>query len=121
MQGYECQIGHKYQQDRRRAVDFGMGGIFKRQAARAVLSDEAEWTSVTIAAHGNHFATWVQGVQVVDVIDDRAANDNPRNGLRTEAGSIILQAHDADCHIRFRKLQASELDPTKWSLSLPNP
>lgn len=113
LMGYECQIGHEYDSDRRRPSDFGMGGIFRRQPARAVLSDESAWSYITIAVRENHFATWVQGIQVTDWVDERESHENPRNGLRLEAGSIMLQAHDAECRAHFRKLKVMELDASK--------
>ncbi len=109
MNGYECQVHHGFKEDRRRPVDGGMGAIFRRQNARAVLSDSAEKTFLTIVADGPSISTWVNGIQVVDFQDTREPNDNPRKGLRTEAGTIMLQAHDADCKVRFDSLSICPL------------
>jgi hypothetical protein len=104
LNGYECQIHHGYQEDRRRPVDAGMGAIFRRQSARAVLSDWADKTFVTVIADGPFMSTWVNGVQVVDWQDTRKPDENPRKGLRIEAGTIMLQSHDAECNVRFDSL-----------------
>jgi hypothetical protein len=109
MNGYECQIHHGYNQDRRRPTDSGMGAIFRRQPAKAVLSDKAEKTYMTIVADGPQLNTWVNGVQVAEWIDAREANPNPRKGLRTEAGTIMLQGHDPGCKIRFDGLSICPL------------
>lgn len=109
MNGYECQLHHGFKLDRRRPVDSGTGAIFRRQNAKAVLSDESEKTYVTIVADGPLISTWVNGVQVVDYEDTRAPNDNPRKGLRTEAGTIMLQGHDANCKVRFDSLNICPL------------
>ncbi len=109
MNGYECQVHHGFKEDRRRPVDAGMGAIFRRQNARAVLSESTDKTFLTIVADGNSFSTWVNGVQVVDWQDTRSPNENPRKGLRTEAGTIMLQAHDADCKVRFDSLSICPL------------
>ncbi|MEQ1828283.1 MAG: family 16 glycoside hydrolase [Pirellula sp.] len=109
MNGYECQIHHGYKEDRRRPVDAGMGAIFRRQSAKAVLSDPDEIAYVTVAADGPRFSTWVGGVQVTDFEDTRAPNPNPRKGLRTEAGTIMLQAHDPTCKVRFDSLNICPL------------
>lgn len=109
MNGYECQVHHGFKEDRRRPVDGGMGAIFRRQNARAVLSDSAEKTFLTVVADGPLMSTWVNGVQVVDFQDTREPNENPRKGLRTEAGTIMLQAHDADCKVRFDSLNICPL------------
>ncbi len=109
LNGYECQIHHGFKEDRRRPMDAGMGAIFRRQNAKAVLSDEAEKTFLTVVADGPLISTWVNGVQVVDWQDTREPNENPRKGLRTEAGTIMLQAHDADCKVRFDSLSICPL------------
>lgn len=104
MNGYECQLHHGYDSDRRRPVDAGMGAIFRRQSAKAVLSDSDQQAFVAVVADGPMISTWVNGVQVVDWEDTRAANPNPRKGLRTEAGTIMLQGHDPGCKILFSSL-----------------
>ncbi len=109
LNGYECQIHHGFKDDRRRPVDAGMGSIFRRQNAKAVLSDAADKSFLTIIADGPLMSTWVNGVQVVDWNDMREQNDNPRKGLRTEAGTIMLQSHDADCKVRFDRLNICPL------------
>ncbi|MDZ4852509.1 MAG: DUF1080 domain-containing protein [Pirellulaceae bacterium] len=109
MNGYECQIHHGYNKDRRLPADSGMGAIFRRQAARAVLSDEDELAHVTVVADGPHFSTWVEGIQVVDWTDSREADENPRKGLRLEPGTLQLQAHDAECNVRFEALGISPI------------
>jgi len=104
LNGYEAQIHHGFKEDRRRPVDAGMGAIFRRQNARAILSDAAEKTYVTVIADGLLISSWVNGVQVVDWQDTRKPDENPRKGSRVEAGTIMLQSHDAECKIRFDSL-----------------
>ena len=113
MMGYESQIHNGYRDgDRTRPVDCGTGGIFRRQNARIVASDDGQWFTKTIVAQGRHFAVWVNGLQVTDWNDDRPPHDNPRRGFRKEAGTIMLQAHDPTTDVLFRHLSASEL-PTR--------
>jgi len=109
MNGYECQIHHGFKEDRRRAVDAGSGSIFRRQNAKAVLSDEGKPVHITIVADGPTMATWVEGVPVVTWTDTRAPNDNPRKGLRTEAGTIMLQGHDPASEVEFTALSICPL------------
>jgi len=109
MNGYECQIHHGFKEDRRRAVDAGSGSIFRRQNAKAVLSDEGKPVHITIVADGPTMATWVEGVPVVTWTDTRAPNDNPRKGLRTEAGTIMLQGHDPGSEVEFTALSICPL------------
>ena len=109
MNGYECQVHHGFKEDRRRPEDAGMGAIFRRQNAKAVLSDANEKAYVTIIADGPAMSTWVNGVQVVDWEDTRSPNANPRKGLRLEAGTIMLQGHDPTCKVRFDSLSICPL------------
>jgi 3-keto-disaccharide hydrolase len=61
-QGYEAQIRNQWEgDDRTRPVDFGTGAIYRRQKARKVVSTDGEWFTMTVAAHGRHIATWVNG------------------------------------------------------------
>lgn len=109
MNGYESQIHNGYEGvDRTKPIDTGTGGIFRRQAARVVAADDLQWFGQTIIANGDHFSAWVNGLQVADWTDDRPADANPRKGLRTEAGTIMIQGHDPTTDILFRNLQAAE-------------
>ncbi len=109
MMGYESQIHNVYlNDDRNQPADCGTGGIFRRQNARTVVADDLDWFHMTIVAEGAHFATWVNGHQVVDWTDDREANDNPRKGLRLTAGTIMIQGHDPTTNLSFRNLRIGE-------------
>lgn len=110
MNGYECQIQNGYKDgDRSQPVDCGTGGFYRFQNARRVMADDFEWFPITLVVSGNHMAAWVNGVQVSDWSDHRAPHENPRQGLRTEAGTIILQGHDPTTDLSFRHLRAAEL------------
>jgi hypothetical protein len=108
--GYESQIHNGYaDDDRTRPLDFGTGAIYRRQKARRVVANDFEWFSKTLVVSGKHIAVWVNGYQVTDWADERAPAKNPREGLRTEPGTIILQGHDPTTDISFRNLNAAEL------------
>ncbi|HUY90624.1 MAG TPA: DUF1080 domain-containing protein [Pirellulales bacterium] len=108
--GYESQIQNGYKDgDRTQPVDFGTGAIYRRQQARKVVPNDFEWFSKTVIAAGDHFAVWVDGYPVTDWTDTRAANANPRQGLRRGAGTLIIQGHDPTTDLSFRNLRAAEL------------
>ena len=64
---------------------------------------------MTVIAHGNHLATWVNGYPVADWTDTRPPHRNPREGCCTEKGAISIQGHDPTTNLSFRKLRIGEL------------
>ena len=107
--GYEAQIQNAYLGDRTKPIDYGTGAIYRRIAARKVVSNDNEWFTMTVAARGAHIATWVNGYQTVDWTDDRKANENPRQGLRTAKGHLSIQGHDPTTDLLFRNIRIAEL------------
>jgi hypothetical protein len=91
------------------AVDYGTGAIYRRVPARKETAKDGEWFTMTVVAHGNHIATWVNGIQQVDWYDHRPASDNPQNGCRLEAGHISIQGHDPTTDLSFRNIRIAEL------------
>ena len=70
------------------------------------MADDFQWFPMTLHADGPHMAVWVNGYQVSDWTDDaQARHDNPRKGLRLEAGTIQLQGHDPTTDLSFRNLR----------------
>lgn len=110
MNGYESQIQNQFKdKDRTKPIDCGTGGVFRRADARLVNADDEQWFSKTIIACGPNISVWVNGFQVTDWTDRRAADPNPRKGLRLDAGTIILQGHDPDTDIRMKGFKVREL------------
>lgn len=107
--GYEFQIQNGVKDGNRAAPDdFGTGAIFRRVAARRVVSDDRAWFTGTLVADGSHLATWINGTQVVDWTDERPENENPREGRRVQPGHFSLQGHDPTTDIAFRNLRVVE-------------
>jgi hypothetical protein len=108
--GYESQIHNGIKNgDRTQPKDFGTGGIYRRVPARLVVPNDKEWFYKTIVADGPHISVWVNGYQVTDWTDERKPDKNPRNGLRTEAGTLQLQGHDPTTDLSFRNIRAREM------------
>jgi hypothetical protein len=91
------------------AVDYGTGAIYRRVPARKQMSKDGKWFGMTILADGNHLATWVNGVQVVDWRDNRPRSDNARKGCKLDAGHLSIQGHDPTTNLSFRNLRIVEL------------
>ena len=110
--GYECQIQNAFKDgDRAKPSDGGTGAIYRRQAARKVVPNDKEWFTLTIAANGPHLATWVNGYPTANWTDDRKPHDNPRTGLRTEAGHLSIQGHNPPmaADVLFRNVRIAEV------------
>lgn len=109
---YEMQLHNGFKDgDRTEPVDSGTGAIFRRVAARYVVGNDREFLAAVLIAQGDRFASWVNGYQVVNWQDTRKPNDNPREGLRLEAGHISLQGHDPTTNLDFRSIQIQSLMP----------
>jgi hypothetical protein len=91
------------------AMDYGTGAIYRRQPARFQVAKDREWFTMTVIAHGNHMAVWVNGIEVTDWTDNRPTNDNARNGCKLEKGPISLQGHDPTTDLNFRNIRIAEL------------
>ena len=109
MNGYESQLqnGHPNPKELMPRT----GSLVRRKLARTMAAADFEWFTETIIAEGPHFAVWVNGYLVADFVDRRKPDKNPRRGLRTEAGSIILQGHDANTEVSFRDIRVVEMKP----------
>lgn len=108
--GYEYQIDNSLVDgDRSKPEDHGTGGIFKRIDARYVVGSDNEWTMMTLIAQGPNIFSWVNGYQVVEWTDTREPDENPRRGLRTQAGHILLQGHDPTTNLDFRNMRIVDL------------
>jgi hypothetical protein len=95
------------------ALDYGTGAIYRRVPARVQAAKDGEWFTMTVAARGNHIATWVNGIQTADWDDNRPPKDNARNGCRLEKGPISLQGHDPTTDLSFRNIRLGDLAMTE--------
>jgi hypothetical protein len=94
---------------RDKPIDFGTGGIYHHCPARRVVSTDREWFTMTIIAHGNHLAVWVNGFQTAEFTDNRPMNTNARNGRMDGAGCLSLQGHDPTTDLKFKNIRVAEL------------
>jgi hypothetical protein len=105
MMGYEAQLYNRCEDgDPARPARYATGAIDDRQNARRLVSRDGVPFLMTVLANGPHIATWVNGVQVTDWTDTRPQNETPRRGLRTDAGTVQLQAHDPDTDLEFGRI-----------------
>ncbi|MDB4732961.1 DUF1080 domain-containing protein [Planctomicrobium sp.] len=108
--GYEFQIHNGFNEERTAPNNAGTGAIFRRVEARYVVANDKEWFTSTLIANGPRIACWVDGYQVVDWLDERKADPNPRRGLRLEGGHISIQGHDPTTDLSFKNLNFAEFE-----------
>lgn len=110
--GYECQIQNLFKEnDRTKPADFGTGAVYRRVPARKVIPNDREWFTLTLIASGPHISSWVNGTPVVAWTDESPLNENPRKGLRTEAGHLSIQGHNPpmSADLLFRQMRIVEM------------
>lgn len=109
--GYEIQIRNEYKDgDRSKPVDFGTGGMYFYQPTRKVVGDDGKFFVETIVARGRHFASWVNGQQVMDWDDPHPEGKSVRDKqARLGAGVVSLQAHDPTTNLDFKNLRVVRL------------
>ncbi|MSR54264.1 MAG: DUF1080 domain-containing protein [Gemmataceae bacterium] len=114
MNGYESQVYNAcYDGDPGQPARYSTGAIDDRQLARRLVSRDGEKFTMTVVHNGAHLATFVNGYQTTDWTDARDKDSNPRKGLRLEAGTLQLQAHDPETDVEFRNLRIVELSARK--------
>jgi hypothetical protein len=110
MNGYEAQIYNRCEgNDPGKPSVWSSGSIDDRQLARRLVSRDFVSYRMTVAAHGPHIATWINGHQLIDWTDTRPPHDNPRQGLRVAPGTLQLQAHDPQTDVEFLGIQIAPL------------
>ena len=97
--------------DRTKPVDCGTGGLYNRQPTRRVVSSDREWFTATIVAQGKHIATWVNGLQCTDYVDDKPPASTARKGSFLGKGCVSVQGHDPTTDLSFRSIRLAELPP----------
>lgn len=110
MMGYECQVSNfGTETNSLLPEDCGTGGIFRRQDARLIAGETNQWATVVLQVEGPSMSAWVNGIQVSDWTDTREVNENPRRGLRLEAGTIMIQGHDPKTNALFKQFNIRSL------------
>jgi len=94
---------------REKPIDIGSGGIYNRCPARKVVSTDREWYTMTVLAHGNHHAVWVNGYQTADFTDTKPINKSARAGRKDDAGPLSIQGHDPTTDLSFRNIRIAPL------------
>jgi enamine deaminase RidA (YjgF/YER057c/UK114 family) len=109
MNGYEAQLHNRcLDNDPAKPFRYCTGGLDDRVDARRQVARDFVPFKMTVIADGPRIATWVNGYQTVDFLDERPEHENPREGKRLKAGVIQLQAHDPATDYEVRGIQVAE-------------
>jgi enamine deaminase RidA (YjgF/YER057c/UK114 family) len=109
MNGYEAQLHNRcLDNDPARPFRYCTGGIDDRLDARRQVARDFVPFKMTVIADGPRIATWVNGYQTVDFLDERPEHENPREGKRTKPGVIQLQAHDPATDYEVRGISIAD-------------
>lgn len=80
---------------------YGRGWLVRPSAEKDVALRMGEWNAMRIRAVGPHVTTWINGVRMVDLVDQK---------IGEATGHIALQIHDGGgIKVRWRNLRIREL------------
>lgn len=80
---------------------YGRGWLIKPDSAKDSVLKEGEWNTLKIRAIGSHIQTWLNGVQMISLYDEKLAG---------VSGSIALQIHSGGgIKVRWRNIKIIKL------------
>lgn len=80
---------------------YGRGWLIKPEAEKQSVLKEGDWNSLRVLMQGNKVTTWLNGVQMVELVDEK---------IGAADGKIALQIHDGGgVKVRWRKVEIKEL------------
>jgi hypothetical protein len=80
---------------------YGRGWLIRPDESKKDAQKEGKWNKMKIRAVGDEVTTWVNGVEMVTLTDEKIGKAN---------GSIALQIHDGGgIKVKWRKLRIKEL------------
>ncbi len=81
---------------------YGRGWLIKPKAEKEAVLKMNEWNSMKIIAHGDSITTYLNGVEMVHLEDEKIGNGK---------GAIALQIHDGGgIKVRWKNIKLKKLD-----------
>ena len=106
--GYEISLQNfPKRQDRMSVVGVDAGAFRQRKDARYVRAQDMQWTHLTVAVMNRQMATWVNGVPVCEIEEQRTVPFPPGTGPFLEPGTIRLSVPEDNTLFQFRRLTVS--------------
>ena len=112
--GYEISLQNNPRRiDRATARGVDAGGFLQSKDARYIRAQDHEWTHLTVAAMDRHIQTWVNGVPVCNINDQRSIRENMPIDRRRDPflkpGTIRLSVPEDNTAFQFRQLVVMEI------------
>lgn len=80
---------------------YGRGWLIKPEAEKQSVLKEGDWNTLRVLMQGDKVTTWLNGVQMVELVDEK---------IGAADGKIALQIHDGGgVKVRWRKVEIKEL------------
>jgi hypothetical protein len=80
---------------------YGRGWLIQPEADRDAALKMGDWNEMRIRVVGEHVTTWINGTEMIDLVDE---------GIGKGTGHIALQIHDGGgIKVRWRNLKVAEL------------
>lgn len=111
--GYEISIQNfPKRQDREQTVGVDAGSFRGKKNARYIRPEDHVWNYLTVAAVDRHLQTWVNGIPVCEMSDNRPLKtENSKTGPSLLPGTIQLLAPQADTKVQFRNIRIMPIRP----------
>ena len=99
--GWQCEVAPPGNDTGGIYESYGRGWLVQIDDSKENILKPGKWNKMRIRVEGDRIQTWLDGVQMVDLKDDKIGQAN---------GSIALQIHDGGgIKVRWRKLLVQEL------------
>ena len=92
--------------------NYGRGWLIKPNASLDHVLKEGEWNDYRIRAVGNEVTTWLNGIRMITLEDEK---------IGAATGQIGLQIHDGGgIKVRWRNIKIKKLDMIDWEDFMEN-
>jgi len=110
--GYEISLQNfPKRKDRESVVGVDAGAFRQIKDARYVRAQDQQWTYLTVAAVDRQLQTWVNGVPVCEITDQRKVQENSLVGPFLRPGPIRLSVPPENTLFEFQHLTMSPIPP----------
>lgn len=112
--GYEVSIQNlPRREDRESILGVDVGAFRGRKNARYTRAEDQKWNHLTLLAVDRQFQTWVNGIPVCEMSDQRPFSPDSKDGPFLNPGTIQLLAPDKMTNVSFRNIRITPINPRR--------